>query len=256
MSSPTQVTQKETNDLHQLLVNDPTYFWEGGSDGCFARAVLAVDRLEREGVPTGAIGKILVVHKHAPRWGWTVPTRLGGAQTWIQHVAASLATDVGSHVLDPTLCLDAEAESAWLTRFPAESLNPAAAPTGAFIQSLMRAGDVAFRQLVALTASRPEAYKHLLSDPGIAARLARLGEPVRLWLERDGPVAELFDPHLLTLATAAEQHGPLVRGEVVRVSFGMDFFADVFWDTAGAFGVRGLTRARDELAQLKDNAKP
>jgi hypothetical protein len=122
-------------DVHQVLVADPTFFWEGGSDGCFARALLVVDRTQREGISPQAIGKLLVVHKAAPGTGWNVQTRLAGTQSWIQHVAATIETTGGPYVIDPTLSDTAEPEQQWLERFPHEVLNPAVAPTPRFLQT-------------------------------------------------------------------------------------------------------------------------
>jgi hypothetical protein len=251
------VSVQEANTIHHLLLADPAFYWEGGEDGCYARALLMVDRMVREGLPSIAVGKILVLHKAAPRRGWAMQTRLGGTQTWMQHLAPTLLTDVGPYVIDPTLCDWAEEERQWLMRFPAEALNPAVVPpTPRFIQTVLRCSDVAFRQLLALAARTPEYYKHLLSDPGVAARLEQLGSPVRHWLERGGPIAETLDDHLTRLPTAANQTGPLVRGEVVRVAHGMDFFSDVFWDTAGRFGRRGVSDAALELTRLRQKATP
>jgi hypothetical protein len=242
--------------VHRLVMADPAFYWEGGGDGCFARALLVVERMEREGIPKGAIGKLLVIHKAAPKQGWEVLTRLGGRQRWIQHVAATLETPAGPYVVDPTLCDAPEQEPTWLERFPPEWLNPVAAPTPGFLQALLNSTDVSFQKLLAQTAKRLESYKHLLGHPGVAARLEQLGNPVRRWLERQGPVPEKFDDHLAGLFAAANQAGLMVRGEIVRVSYGADFFVNVFWDTAGPLGDRGVSDARDYLDDLRKKAKP
>jgi hypothetical protein len=212
--------------------------------------------MEREGLPRGAIGKLLVVHKQARTTGWEVLTRLAGTQIWTQLVVATLQTPAGLYIIDPTLCDDAEPEGQWLERFPPERLNPTEAPTPSYLQWLFRCSDIAFQKMLALAKKNPAFYKHLLSHPAVAAWLERLGSPVRYWLERSGPVGEKFDPHVNGLAAAAIQVGPLVRGEVVRVRYGADFFTDAFWDTAGPFGARGLTAAREYLDQLRDTGGP
>jgi len=258
VSSPTpgQVSVQEANDFHRLLLADPAFYWEGGGDGCFARALLVVDRMEREGIPRGAIGKLLVVHKAAPGNGWDLMTRLGGKQRWTQHVVATLETPAGPYIIDPTLCDTAEPERQWLDRFPPEGLNPVVAPTPRFLRALLRSSDFHFQQLLALASMTLEFYKHLLANPAVAARLEQLGSPVRYWLERRGPVAEKFDDHIDGLATAADQAGPVVRGEVIRVAYGTDFFIDVFWDTAGSLGKRGASDAQRHLTLLKLKANP
>jgi hypothetical protein len=86
---------QQANDLHRLLLADPAFYWEGAGDGCFARALLVVDRMEREGIPRGAIGKLLIIHKAAPQRGWDVQTRLAGTQRWTQHVVATVETTAG-----------------------------------------------------------------------------------------------------------------------------------------------------------------
>jgi hypothetical protein len=224
---------QEANDVHRLVLADPAFYWEGASDGCFARALLVVDRMEREGIPQSAIGKVQIVHKEAPMSGWEVQTRLAGMQRWAQHVAATIETMSGRYVIDPTLSDTAEPERQWLERFPLSGLNPAAAPSPHFLQTLLVSSDVAFQGLLALAANRPEFFNHLLNNPAVAARLEQLGNPVLCWLERRGPIAEKFDDHIAGLATAADQAGPVVRGEAVRVTFGCDFFDDVPWDLAG-----------------------
>jgi hypothetical protein len=258
VSSPTpgQVSVQEANDVHRLLLADATLYWEGGGDGCFARALLVVDRMEREGIPQSAIGKLLLVHKTAPRKGWDVTTRLAGKQRWAQHVVATLKTTSERYIIDPTLSDDAEPERQWLDRFPAEGGNPTATPTAQFLQSLLRSSDANFQKLLALAANRPAFYKLLPANPAVAARLEQLGSPVRHWLERWGPVAEQFDAHIAGLSTAADRAGPLVRGEVVRVAHGTDFFTDVFWDTAGPFGLRGASDAQGQLTRLRRQATP
>src|SRR5205823_754068 len=150
----------------------------------------------------------------------------------------TLQTPAGPYIIDPTLCDTAEPEQSWLDRFPPERLNPVVAPTRRFLRSLLQSSDVNFRLLLALAAKKVGVYKHLLSNPAVATRLEQLGSPVRYWLERRGPVAEKFDDHIAGLSTAAAQAGPLVRGAVVRVAYGTDFFTDVFWDTAGPLGSR------------------
>jgi hypothetical protein len=235
---------------------DPAYYWEGGAEGCFARALLVVDRMEREGIPQGAIGKLLVVHKAAPNRGWDVLTRLAGAQRWMQHVVATVETTAGLYIIDPTLCDTAEPQRLWLDRFPPERLNPGVAPSPGFLQTLLRSSDVNFQRFLALAAQRLEFYKDLLNNPAVAARLEQLGSPVRYWLEQHGPVAEKFDDHLARLATAANQVGPVVRGEVIRVAYGIDFFADVFWDAAGSHGLRGASDAQRQVIRLKRQGQP
>jgi hypothetical protein len=239
---------QEANAIHGLVLADASLYWEGGSDGCFARAVLVVERMEREGIPAGAIGKLLVIHKEAPKRGWDVLTLLAGTQRWAQHVVPTVETSAGPYVIDPTLCDKAEAERQWLERFPLQGLNPVAAPTPGFLRSLLGASDVAFQQLLALAGNRPEFFKHLLVNPAVAARLEQLGSPVRCWLEQRGPVAEKFDDHLVRLTAAANQAGPVVRGEIIRVAHGMDFLTDVFWDLADPDGGRGMSDARDYTA--------
>ncbi len=245
------------NDLHRLVLADADYYWEGGNDGCFARALLLVDRMEREGIPRNAIGKLLVVHKEAPTNGWHVQTRLAGMQWWTQHVVATLETPAGPYIIDPTLCDTGEPDWDWLERFPIQGLNPAAAPSPGFLQTLLGATDVNFRRLLARAARRLDCfYKHLLNNPAVAARLEQLGTPVRYWLEQRGPVPEKFDKHLVGLPAAGNQAGAVVRGEVVRVAYGTDFFTDLFWDTAGPKGVRGMGDARRILTQLRQRANP
>src|SRR5438105_348000 len=39
-----QVAIQKANDIQQAFLADPTVFWEGSADGCFARAVLMVGR--------------------------------------------------------------------------------------------------------------------------------------------------------------------------------------------------------------------
>jgi hypothetical protein len=254
--TPSPVSVQVANDIHRLVMADSAFFWEGGKNGCFARALLVVDRMEGEGLPRIAIGKLQVVHKDAPLKGWDMQTRLAGTQSWIQHVVATVETTVGLYIVDPILCDTAEPERQWLNRFPLPGLNPVGAPSQRFLQALLGSSDVAFEQLLALAANRPHSYKHLLNNPAVAARLEQLGSPVRSWLERRGPVAEKFDDHLIGLSSAADQAGPVVRGEIIRVAYGTDFFTDVFWDTAGPHGVRGMSKARDYLDQLRDEATP
>src|SRR5262249_31516090 len=158
----------------------------------------------------------------APLDGWNMQTRMGTRSIWMQHIAPTLETDLGPRVIDPMLCDVSVEPPVWLERFPPQRLNPAAAPSPGFIQALVRASDPNFRLLVAAARAGPEMYKPLLADVGIAARLAQLGEPVRHWIERTGPILETFDEHLRTLPAAVNQAGPMVRGEVIRVAFGID----------------------------------
>src|SRR5438105_5008436 len=78
------VAIQKANDIHQAFLADPTFFWEGGADGCFARAVLMVERILAEGVPSTALGKIAVVHALAPLGGWDMQTRMGARSIWMQ----------------------------------------------------------------------------------------------------------------------------------------------------------------------------
>jgi hypothetical protein len=248
---------QEANDVHRLLLADPTFYWEGGSDGCFARAVLAVERMEREGIFRGAIGKHLIIHKGAPNRGWEVQTRLAGMQTWIQHIVPTLETSAGAYIVDPTLCDTAEPEQKWLDRFPPERLNPVVAPSPRFLQLLLRCSDANFQLLLALAQNRPDFFKRLLGNRAVSTRLEQMGTPVRYWLERRGPIAEEFDDHIDGLEAAADQAGPVVRGEIIRVAHGTDFFRNVSWDTAGPLGAHGVSDARDYLDQLRDEeARP
>ena len=114
----------------------------------------------------------------------------------------------------------------------------------------MQASDANFRLLLAATRTRPEFYKHLLADMGIATRLAQFGEPVRYWIERTGPILETFDDHLQTLLATVKQTGPMVKGEVIRVAFGIDLFSDYPWDLASPGSV-GVTAARAYLLKLR-----
>jgi hypothetical protein len=185
-----------------------------------------------------------------------VQTRLAGTQTWIQHVVPTLETHAALYIIDPTLCDAAEPEGQWLDRFPPERLNPAVAPSQRFLQALLRSSDVNFQLFLALAADTPDFLKHLLGNPAVAARLEQLGRPVRHWLERRGPIAEEFDDHLVGLAAAANQAGELVRGEIIRVAYGVDFFTNVFWDTAGSEGLRGAADAQRQMTRLRRQVKP
>jgi len=89
----------------------------------------------------------------------------------------------------------------------------------------------------------------------VAARLGQLGQPVRHWIERTGPIPESFDDHLTTLRSAVNQTGPLVRGEVIRVAFGFDLFTDYPWDLAGQ-GAVGSAAARNYLDHLRGVNNP
>jgi hypothetical protein len=169
---------------------------------------------------------------------------------------ATVETTAGPYIIDPTLCDTTEPQRQWLDRFPPERLNHGVAPSPGFLQTLLRSSDVNFQRFLALAAQRPEFYKDLLNNPAVAARLEQLGSPVRYWLEQSGPVAERFDDHIARLSTAADQAGPVVRGEIIRAGHGMDFFTDVFWDTAGARGARGMSSAQDYLNHLRGKAKP
>ena len=51
MASPGRVSVQDANHIHQLLLSDPAFYWEGGEDGCYARALLMADRMAREGLP-------------------------------------------------------------------------------------------------------------------------------------------------------------------------------------------------------------
>jgi hypothetical protein len=157
---------------------------------------------------------------------------------------------LGLYVIDPMLCDVPVEPPVWLERFPPQRLNPAASPSPGFIQSLLRASEAKFRLFLAAARARPEGYKHLLADVGIATRLAQLGEPVRHWIERTGPTGETIDEHLQRLPAAVNQAGPMVRGEVIRIAFGIDLFTDQPWDLAGP-GLFGVADARDYLRKMR-----